>query len=82
MVAVALPTRSSMAPSRARLKNCWSIQSNIHASEATMKTNQWSRLNDLYQAWAGAAAVDIGDRSYGGKHARAERRKRLGKKND
>src|SRR6478609_11594453 len=53
MVALSLsPSRSSIAASRARLKNCESRQSKNQASEATRKTNQCSRFSERHQGWA------------------------------
>ena len=43
----------SIAAPRPRLKNCWSMQSNSHASEATLNTNQCSRLKLRHQAGEG-----------------------------
>src|SRR5664279_4241222 len=40
--------RAAMAPSRARLKSCWSTESNSQASEATVKTSQCCRSNERH----------------------------------
>ena len=47
------------ALSRARMKSCWSRQSNIHASEATVKTNQWFGVSVRYQGRAETEGDDI-----------------------
>ena len=49
----------SIAAARPRLKNCWSMQSNNHASEAMVKTNQCSRVRSERQEGA-EEAVDMG----------------------
>src|SRR4051794_25539472 len=45
-----LATRSSTAPSRDRLKTCWSRQSKSQAREATAKIYQCWRVNVRHQA--------------------------------
>src|SRR5438105_13540937 len=58
------PLRSVSDITRARLNNCWSRQSAIHAIAATQKTNHWYLLRSRREAQparGGAGeAVDIG----------------------
>src|SRR4051812_3986271 len=54
----------SIALSRARLKSCESRQSNSHASEATMKTNQCSRFRRRHQGVEFAGGVGMEKRTW------------------
>ena len=51
--------RALTALSRAKMKSCWSRQSKSHASEATVKTNQWLLDSVRYQGRVAAAGDDI-----------------------